>query len=469
MHVQWFTRLQIGLCVCAGVGLCACADQNTTPPAATTATESVDTGQAQVVTNDTLQEIKRDSPDTTSTLQFDGAVVFPVAKDGKWGLVNSTGNWVAKPEFEWIDQFADKMALARLDSSLGYIDTSGHFRAMAHNPFGLQRDEMTSGLQYSQGLAVQFDKTGKCGYIDFTGNFKIAPKFDYAWPFGEDGKALVKMGQRFGVINLQGEFVLRPILTSLATPGQQPLAEGLEPMRIRKKWGYVDRESRLRIQAKYTSAERFHEGYAVVGTATGLGYINTDGEVITWLDFTQARAFQNGRAAVKYDNKWGFIDTSGQVVVLPKYDQVLDFRDSIAIVAEAGQWGVINRNGQVVMPLKYNELTYTRLPEVLRVRRGKRWGLRRLNATHYLVYPQFDTLKDYSEDFAAAHKAYVGWGFVNRRGLLICPMRFDAVEPFNGGMAAVQLEGQWGFIDTMGRWVILPQYESVSAAYVQQD
>ncbi|MFW5658384.1 MAG: WG repeat-containing protein [Bacteroidota bacterium] len=413
-----------------------------------------------------LREIERESPDPTSAYKLPDGFLVPVAKDGHWGLVDRNGEWVVEPEFAWIDEFSGSLALARRDSSLGYIDTSGTFRTIDHNPFGLLRDEMTSSLQYSRGLAVQFDENGKCGYVNTQGEFAIPPKFDFAWPFGEDGRALVKQGQRMGVIDTKGVFLLRPILTHVAEPGRQPFAEGLEPFEMKGRWGYIDANSRLRIPATFLEAHPFSEGYAVVRTQSGYAYINTEGEIITWLDFQKARPFRNKRAAVRYNNAWGFIDGTGRMVVLPKYTAVSDYVDTLAIAAQNDQWGVIDHRGAAVLPFEHTAIERSQLPGVFRVAKDDRWGLRRLDGS-YLIYPQFDTLRDFANAFAAAHKPYVGWGFINEKGLLICPMRFEAVTNFNGGAAAVQHDDKWGYIDTLGRWIITPQFESVSEAYVQ--
>jgi hypothetical protein len=36
--------------------------------------------------------------------------------------------------------------------------------------------------------------------------------------------------------------------------------------------------------------------------------------------------------------------------------------------------------------------------------------------------------------------------------------RFDAVKPFRDGLAAVQIDGKWGFIDHGGEIIIKPQF-----------
>ena len=53
-------------------------------------------------------------------------------------------------------------------------------------------------------------------------------------------------------------------------------------------------------------------------------------------------------------------------------------------------------------------------------------------------------------------------GYVNHEGKLITPVKYDSGEDFSEGMAAVQINKKWGFIDETGTEVISLQYYMVS-------
>jgi hypothetical protein len=53
------------------------------------------------------------------------------------------------------------------------------------------------------------------------------------------------------------------------------------------------------------------------------------------------------------------------------------------------------------------------------------------------------------------------WGFVNRSGSLVIPPQFDEVHDFSSGLAAARQNEQWGFIDPQGNWVIAPTWSNV--------
>lgn len=54
-------------------------------------------------------------------------------------------------------------------------------------------------------------------------------------------------------------------------------------------------------------------------------------------------------------------------------------------------------------------------------------------------------------------------GYCDRNGKLVIERKFDAARPFSEGLAAVRVDGKWGFIDHGGEYKIKPQFEKPSA------
>ena len=53
------------------------------------------------------------------------------------------------------------------------------------------------------------------------------------------------------------------------------------------------------------------------------------------------------------------------------------------------------------------------------------------------------------------------WGFIDTRGEVVIPYRYESARSFDGALAAVKLDGKWGFIDRAGEWVVRPTYSKV--------
>ena len=47
---------------------------------------------------------------------------------------------------------------------------------------------------------------------------------------------------------------------------------------------------------------------------------------------------------------------------------------------------------------------------------------------------------------------------------MVIPARFDKAESFNEGLAAVEINGKYGFIDKTGQMIIQPQYSFAQPA-----
>ena len=65
---------------------------------------------------------------------------------------------------------------------------------------------------------------------------------------------------------------------------------------------------------------------------------------------------------------------------------------------------------------------------------------------------KFKDKRTYSEGLAAVNLEG-GWGFVTRKGRLIIPAKYDEVYDFSGGLAVVKLNGKWGLVSAVGKSV----------------
>lgn len=148
-------------------------------------------------------------------------------------------------------------------------------------------------------------------------------------------------------------------------------------------------------------------------------------------EYDVLRNFSEGMAAVKKYGKWGFIDIDGNLKVPCIYNKVLAFNEGLAAVEKDGKWGFINKKGEVVVPIMYRDVS------------------------------------PFKNGFAYVTKNYPwenGWGFINKQGQGITPFKYNVYyygeEPdltrhyFSEGMAVVEKNGKYGYVNTKGEEVI---------------
>lgn len=112
------------------------------------------------------------------------------------------------------------------------------------------------------------------------------------------------------------------------------------PVKIGKKYGFIDRTGNYLISPRFDGAGPFSEGLAVAkieGDFNGKwGYIDKTGKYAIKPQFDAAGPFSEGLAAVNIggdiNGKWGFIDKSGKFVIKPQYDSAYQFTDNLAAV-----------------------------------------------------------------------------------------------------------------------------------------
>ena len=67
--------------------------------------------------------------------------------------------------------------------------------------------------------------------------YAIQPQFDDAESFS-DGLARVKIGDKYGYINQEGQYVIKPKFDDIGS-----FSDGLARVKFGEKWGYISRES----------------------------------------------------------------------------------------------------------------------------------------------------------------------------------------------------------------------------------
>lgn len=51
------------------------------------------------------------------------------------------------------------------------------------------------------------------------------------------------------------------------------------------------------------------------------------------------------------------------------------------------------------------------------------------------------------------------WGYIDRKGRVRIPLRFDSASEFREGLAVVELGGKYGFINSVGVFVVQPRLD----------
>lgn len=330
--------------------------------------------------------------------------LFVIEKDGKSGFIDGTGKIVIPPRFDSTSGFSEGLALVTLNHKKFFIDTSG--RIVFEAKFDLVNN-------FAEGLAaVNIGETripniglianpGKWGYIDKKGQLVLPMKFTHAESFSE-GLAAIRDGDRGAFIDHAGKIVFEvPLDVTLGFhegiagvlyrgtlayfdrtgrkispplgygPKNYSFSEGLVPVDIKDKTGFMDRAGNLVITPQFEDAEDFREGLAPVkvrsdetawcprdesGSRKGFtmkwGYVDKTGKLVIAPQYESVSPFSEGLAAINNCDEAFFIDKSGKKVISGNFSYASPFAGGLArvdVMTKNGlQWGYIDKSGKMI-------------------------------------------------------------------------------------------------------------------------
>lgn len=204
----------------------------------------------------------------------------------------------------------------------------------------------------------------------------IEPKYDYALPFSE-GLALVKLGNKFGYINMKGFYVVQPKYVAARNYNESMAAVAEQMPDGKIYWGFIDCRGMISSHCLYLDIKDYSEGLAAY--------------------------YSNAYA------KWGFIDKNGKTVISPMYDEIIiSFHEGVAHVIKNGVKGFINKNNdwicsedEYITYKKYKRLckrkseTNILTSELFPIKYENKWGYQKLTLKNYLTYYEIATIENY--------------------------------------------------------------------------
>ena len=329
---------------------------------------------------------------------------------------------------------------------------------------------------------------------------KAAVNYDAVGDF-HDGLAMVAKGGKIGFIDKMGNEVI-PCVYDFLEETDCSFHEGMAFVKQGDDSYFIDKEGKKAFDFKYDAANHFSEGLALVWKDGKCGYIDKKGnEVIALTDKYFGNDFSEGLAvAMSKEGKLGFIDMKGNVVIPFNYDMMEGdtplFSEGYAVVQKEGKYGFIDRNGKEVIPLKYNN-AYPFSEGLAVVMQDDKFGYVDKNGN--MVIPcEYGSATSFSEGYAAVSKddkyffidkngkqvfptTYDCWigsfhdgiasvnkyedgnimvGYIDAKGNEIAPCIYSG-DDFSEGLAVIQKEGIYGFIDKNGNTTFNIQNDEV--------
>lgn len=267
--------------------------------------------------------------------------------------------------------------------------------------------------------------SGAAGYgaFDKNGNI-IIPPHSYAIESTptvmdfSDGAAWARKDNRWHAVDNTGKYLFT--LEKNVVPeedGKSDFHEGLARVydKETKKYGYVDKTGKVVIPFEHDyRAGNFYDGLAVTYDATNAyyGYMDKTGKVVIPCQYANARHFVNGFAVVQLGNRQTVIDTTGKDLLPQDYSY------------RSNNWP--EDISSEVVPMYQNGSFH--------------YGYAFVNKSGQIVSGGYDFVWGFANGMALVQKDDK-YGYVNEAGVLVIPCQYNSANDFRDGYARVHNGG----------------------------
>lgn len=305
----------------------------------------------------------------------------------KMGFLDERAKIAIPAQFDEVRAFSEGLAAVNIEGLWGYINKKG---------------ENTIPTQYlgawsfnNDRARVQSAQNRKVGYIDTRGDTVIDLTYDEGGNY-QFGLVPVKSGQYWGLIDEEGENIMRPEYYGIKVLSREWIAA-----KITENWAIYHLSKKEWIHSDLSQVFGFRDGvFRVKDMEQQYYYLDTNGKALfpepsAKLYSPQAGVFT--RCAEK--NQCYLMDREGDPLS-DTYDKIRPLGENRFAIYENENWGLINDLGTVILP------------------------------------PQFEQLYSFSNGYAPYQKDDL-WGFIDREGRRVTSNIFGLAWPFENGMARV--------------------------------
>lgn len=269
----------------------------------------------------------------------------------KSGIINAKGYFIVNPKYDTIQPFSEGRAVVNDLQGFKVIDESG--KEITDKAYSIIIGEYKEG----RVRAVETNEHGKYsyGYLNKRGKVVIPITYETASDFVQ-GKAIVKTKESsFQLIDLTGKVLHSYPYAYVGNYGQGLLAfkrsnDG--------KLGYMDEQGKIVIEPKFSNAESFIDGRAIVSLSENnrdrYGVIDRTEHFVIKPNYNQILYLDEGRFAIGKEKDpqlpcrsiYALADSDGHILTGFIFNTIEKYQDGLASVSDDQHTFFIDKSGK---------------------------------------------------------------------------------------------------------------------------
>lgn len=258
----------------------------------------------------------------------------------------------------------------------------------------------------------------------------------------KDKCVLIRKDSTIGAYDLEGNLIVKPIYDEVECRFPNKVSNDIYFVVTKGgKKGVVDLSQKEIIPTKYDKVFRFNErsseGFSLyVIEEEGKKYTFYNGVKSTeFFDRISLQSRTNPSEAIVFQlGKVGIYDYfKNEFIIQPKYEALRGLRPSLFYAKKEGKYGLINSDGKILLQFKYD------------------------------IIPSMRPKNEYYPETYYLIKQNGLFGYTNEDFKVILEPKYHRIRGYANGLARVQKDEKWGFIDTKFNEVIKLEYEEADA------
>ena len=427
---------------------------------------------------------------------------YPVYTDGKWGVINTSGDIVITPEYdEYIVVPDSSQAIFICTTDVDYENGTYSTKAINEKNEQLFTDyeqveaienyDSSNNLWYASGI-LKVSKDGKWGVIDTKGNVIIDCTYDNITALkGVENSLLTEVDGKYGVVDYVGSVIIENNYESI-----EPLADTYENGYIVENadgnYGVITYTKTAAVAEEFDDIKNVYGNgkYYVVKEGNNWEVIDTDANKYLEGEYDDIVDINGENAIVSNDNKYGVVAISdGKNIIDMNYDSITYASGDKYIVSSDSKYGVIDANGNVLLEPSYTNIVYrnaagfyeastengtsdlldsdlnVKLSDVIISELNTSSGYVKVRQDGEYKYYNFRFEERPSTDVLSGNTIFLSrnedgmYGFVDRNGNVVTDYIYeDATEQNAFGFASVKKDGLWGAINSRVQIAVSPAH-----------
>lgn len=438
-----------------------------------------------------MKQILKEKPKTNE--KSFALAYYAVYENGKWGVIDTKGNTIIKPEYSEMIVIPDNtkpvfIYMKDVDYEKGTysskaINEKGKEIFTSYDKVEAIYNHDESNNMWYEANILKVQKDGKYGLINLDGkeilsctqdNIEEMPGVKSVYITTVDGKK--------GIVDNMGKVIIENKYTEI-TALTSKYSNGFIVKNEQGKYGVINSDKTVALEEKYDQISKVcgNKMY-VVKEGNDLKIVSTEGKEYLKNGFEEVKQINTHDVVIKTNGKYGVETIDGEEKIPAQYEDLTYTFGEYYIAKKDGKYGIIDDKNEEKYPFNYTYIKYLEEIGILQAEtqnseselldsnlKVKAKGIiAQINdEKNYIKIRENDEYKYYnfkleqkeSKEILATNTLFLSkkdgkYGFINEKGIVVVDYQYeDATEQNKYGYAAVKKDGKWGCIDSKGKVV----------------